>query len=428
MNRIILTGNGFDLAHGLETSYKHFIDNFWAIKAKVCAGEQRFHDEEGDVEFISETKKLIDFYTLQELSNCKDFTELQTFVNKNNTSINFKNTFLEEITTKCELNSWVDVEKEYYSALLKCKNDHYKQFSINEDIDDLNKNFERIKNLLKVYLNGISQKYIDATLLKRDILENISTQPRYRELSQSYKNILLKDLLDTANPRFEYEKKDETYELIKYYFEHVHKIENESDITRKDLEVILNDTTKAPSIIQDLSLKNILFLNFNYTDTHTIYINKIKSINSYEIGVKDISIHGTLEDAENPMIFGFGDEIDDNYSKIENLDDNRYLENIKSTKYHETDNYKRLLEYIDNDYFQVFIFGHSCGLSDRTLLSTLFNHKNCISIKPYYHKRYDGTDNYSDIVKNISRHFKDKSSLRDKVVNKTYCRPLIGSK
>ena len=428
MNRIILIGNGFDLAHGLETSYRDFIDDFWANKAKVCAGEHRFHDHEGDVEFKSDAKKLIDYYTLPELSNCKGFTEFEIFVKNNNTSIKFKNTFLKEITTICELNSWVDVEKEYYSALLKCKSNHHNQFSIYEDIDVLNKNFERIKNLLKVYLNGISQKYIDATLLKRDILENITTQPRYIELSQSYKNILLKDLLDTANPRFEYEKKDETYELIKYYFEHVHKIENESDITRKDLEVILNDTTKAPSIIQDLSLKNILFLNFNYTDTHTIYINKIKSINSYEIGVKDISIHGTLEDAENPMIFGFGDEIDDNYSKIENLDDNRYLENIKSTRYHETDNYKRLLEYIDSDYFQVYIFGHSCGLSDRTLLSTLFNHKNCISIKTYYHKRYDGTDNYSDIVKNISRHFKDKSSLRDKVVNKTYCRPLIGSK
>jgi len=29
MNRIILIGNGFDLAHGLKTSYKDFINNFW---------------------------------------------------------------------------------------------------------------------------------------------------------------------------------------------------------------------------------------------------------------------------------------------------------------------------------------------------------------------------------------------------------------
>jgi hypothetical protein len=29
MNRIILIGNGFDLAHGLDTRYKDFIDDFW---------------------------------------------------------------------------------------------------------------------------------------------------------------------------------------------------------------------------------------------------------------------------------------------------------------------------------------------------------------------------------------------------------------
>ena len=29
MNRIILIGNGFDLAHGLPTSYKEFIDWYW---------------------------------------------------------------------------------------------------------------------------------------------------------------------------------------------------------------------------------------------------------------------------------------------------------------------------------------------------------------------------------------------------------------
>ena len=29
MNRIILIGNGFDLAHGLKTSYANFIDWYW---------------------------------------------------------------------------------------------------------------------------------------------------------------------------------------------------------------------------------------------------------------------------------------------------------------------------------------------------------------------------------------------------------------
>ena len=68
--------------------------------------------------------------------------------------------------------------------------------------------------------------------------------------------------------------------------------------------------------------------------------------------------------------------------------------------------------------------GHSCGNSDRTLLNTIFEHENCISIKPYYHKRSDGSDNYIEIVQNISRNFKDPKLMRDRVVNKYYCEPL----
>lgn len=35
MNRIILIGNGFDLAHGLKTKYNDFIDNYWDIKTEL---------------------------------------------------------------------------------------------------------------------------------------------------------------------------------------------------------------------------------------------------------------------------------------------------------------------------------------------------------------------------------------------------------
>jgi hypothetical protein len=47
MNRIILIGNGFDLAHGLKTSYRDFIDDFWdKKKEEVIAGlkKNEFND------------------------------------------------------------------------------------------------------------------------------------------------------------------------------------------------------------------------------------------------------------------------------------------------------------------------------------------------------------------------------------------------
>ena len=69
--------------------------------------------------------------------------------------------------------------------------------------------------------------------------------------------------------------------------------------------------------------------------------------------------------------------------------------------------------------------GHSCGNSDRTLLNTLFEHENCVSIKPFYYIKDNGLDNYNEIAQNISRNFTNKQALRDKVVNKKYCEPLI---
>jgi len=71
--------------------------------------------------------------------------------------------------------------------------------------------------------------------------------------------------------------------------------------------------------------------------------------------------------------------------------------------------------------------GHSCGISDRTLLKLLFEHKKCLSIKIYYHKIDSVTDNYSDVVRNISRNFTDKSLMRRKVINKKDSSPLTYS-
>ena len=114
------------------------------------------------------------------------------------------------------------------------------------------------------------------------------------------------------------------------------------------------------------------FLNFNYTDTISNYVIN-KYCNRKETQTNFNNIHGNLKEKEiNPIIFGFGDDVDKRYQEFEDLDDNRYLENFKSIAYSQTDHYKRLLEFIESDNFQVFIFGHSCGISDRTMLNTIF--------------------------------------------------------
>ena len=165
-----------------------------------------------------------------------------------------------------------------------------------------------------------------------------------------------------------------------------------------------------------LSPDNIMLLNFNYTNTADMYLPKADKFTVNHI-------HGTLRNPDS-VIFGYGDERDDEYEVLMKKNDNEYLQHIKSFRYLEASNYRKMLAFIESAPYQLCIMGHSCGLSDRTLLATLFEHPNCVSIKPYYYKKEDGTDNYRELVQNIARNFTSPSLMRDRVVRKDRCEAL----
>ena len=181
-------------------------------------------------------------------------------------------------------------------------------------------------------------------------------------------------------------------------------------ISKKELDKLKNYSAPELLFLPD----GIMLLNFNYLTTADMYF--VGKKNRFEVN----HIHGIISDP-NSVIFGYGDELDENYKRLSEKNDNEYLRNIKSIKYLEATNYRKLLEFIESDAYQIYIMGHSCGNSDRTLLNTLFEHKNCVSIKPFYYKRKDGTDNYMELIQSISRNFTDMKLMRDRVVNKTYC-------
>lgn len=183
-----------------------------------------------------------------------------------------------------------------------------------------------------------------------------------------------------------------------------------------DNSIVLDKIKNDRHLLESLSFPNkILVLSFNYTNTESLYV-KDKE------GVNVVHIHGDLTNPGS-IIFGYGDELDDDYKELQKTNNNEYLKNIKSIRYLESERYREVLEFIESSPYQIYILGHSCGTSDRTLLNTLFEHRNCISIKPYYYQK-DGHDNYLDLVENISRNFTDMKLMRDIVVNKTFCSPL----
>lgn len=426
MNRIILIGNGFDLSHGMQTSYRDFIDNYWKeFIQEIYSGNHHKNEFEND-------ELIIKFFNGYDLSNIDTYKKLIDKIENyggKKIEINFKNKFFGLITTNCFINNWVDIENEYYS-LLKIS---FKEKDCEYGINSLNKDFNKVQKLLEVYLKKVEVKFNEDFINDKN-----SIRIRSNIGHKIYSDFKLKDFTESSinkKAELEYSKIQKDIKGLNDDLVEMNELseENQKLISRiadkepiKEIrKLLISDSAPNYFLLQP---EEILFLNFNYTFTEKIYSNhnEFESYHSNNgLRKKYIHIHGTTDKYDNnEVIFGFGDEIDDDYKSIENLNNNEYLENIKSIKYLETDNYKQLLEFLNSGDYQIFIFGHSCGISDRTLLSTLFEHKHCSSIKPFYHKRDDGTDNYSDIIRNISRNFNYKSNMRDKVVNKEYCESL----
>lgn len=123
-----------------------------------------------------------------------------------------------------------------------------------------------------------------------------------------------------------------------------------------------------------------------------------------------------LGNDKNPIIFGFCDEHDKDYVSFEDKKVNELFKHIKSFQYLKTSNYQDLIRFINSDDYQVCILGHSCGLSDRTMLKEIFEHNKCKSIKIYYYKwgNESHENDYVEKTYEISRHFTDKGMMRKK--------------
>lgn len=408
MNRILLIGNGFDLANGMKTSYTDFLNDYWKNSfLEYQMKKKSFEPYECDNFFISATNYFLD-------RNCENYHDVKEYLKNTRSNFKIKNKFLQLISEKLQLKNWVDIEQEFYSNLLSLLNSK----EINEDnlIKELNNNLDNIKRYLERYLLNISQSFTIITEIQNYISQDISSQIVFSEISEDAKNKLFEQAWNSVQYAFRNQLPALRKSSLEPLPPSVIKFLSTENIRNKNLFFkSLHDNSN--NILGDIS--QTVFVNFNYTKTEDYYISPENHV---------IHIHGELDNNENPIIFGYGDEYDENYSEIENCGNDRFLENMKSINYSQTGNYKNLLSTLNEDFYQVCILGHSCGKSDRTLLKTMFEHENCASIKIYYREfERDGNlyDNYLDIYKSISRNFDDKTKLRDRVVNKTLCKPIV---
>ncbi len=367
MNRIVLIGNGFDLAHGMPTSYRDFI-LFYLNK---CLNEANSKMEYNDslvlvlkapyteVDLVDEklilhnlsnpTNKKFKGYELNENRELKEMVLMQhtkeSPYNKFQFIICFKSELLNQIVSSISEKNWVDVEAEYYKVL--------KKVSVRNDdsIYQLNQTFQALINELISYLKQVKQG-------------------------------------------------DKIFGIDSY-------------ITGKIQQFESKEGSKEFSL--DEYAAEILLLNFNYTANADKYYDYYDSRSRKE----QIQIHGSIENEINPIIFGYGDEMDEDYKNLELHANKECLKFIKSFGYAKTTNYQKMIRFIESDEFEIYIMGHSCGLSDRVMLNTLFEHENCKLIRIFYHQRKDGTNDFMDIYQNIARQFSlhKRSEFRKKVLS-----------
>lgn len=401
MNRIVLIGNGFDLAHDLKTSYKDFIDGYWQYRFNKFG--QEYTDESKDLlcTFKRQDGNSWNLFHLVILQSVfKRITGKEAIRQILEDNRNYKVTFspfFEKIIKSIETKGWVDIENEYYELLTEYAFNE----SSKEKLTSLNGQLQLLKLLLVDYLKSIENQATAIDSIREKIYEPIRMQDISIEAQSA-----LKDLVDhwskenisiVMNKILRYGLKTEDYtENINYF--HKNYKTGKCNYTDVPCAYMLPDA--------------VLLLSFNYTHTAELYYNQNLSLINY--------LHGNT-DAPNSVIFGYGDESDTKFKELQNKSNDGCLKNVKTIRYLESDNYRNLLSFMDAQPYQVCIMGHSCGNSDHTLLNTLFEHKNCVSIKPYYYLKDTGIDNYIELVQNISRNFTDMKLMRDRVVNKQYC-------
>ena len=410
MNRIIIVGNGFDLAHGLKTKYEDFINWYWENtfkKLQECF-KLVFNDGLCRIELERTGYPLYNYFRIT-LLRSEIYKYLVSLRERyNGIRILEVSPFLSRISQSIETKGWVDIEADYYAMLVERKGKK-------DELEKLNKDLVVIQGLLVKYLKEIQKNEIKEELVDDDIKSKMLAPFVAKDISVEAKDKwhdFLKRRLNDSDliDNIELYKPFDAKERVK----RVHEFKN---AYKDQIEFMGVDSIYGAVLPHEMMYPDeILFLNFNYTTTADLYIPEDPHFILNHI-------HGELAKPEN-VIFGYGDESDDEYKKLQKINDNEYLRHIKTNRYLETPNYRDLLAFIDSAPFQVCIMGHSCGLSDKTLLNTLFEHKNCVSIKPYYYVNEQGKDNYLDIVQNISRNFTNPQLMRDRVVNKTFCEPL----
>lgn len=342
MNRLIIIGNGFDLAHGLKTGYEDFLIDYFK-------------------QLALETSKIAKINSKNPLVDC--------FVRSGTTAEQIHEIFKENNTIHSLLNK---------GDIFFSRTDENWDMAINHYPNTIS---YRIKN---AFFNGL--------------LENRN----WTDIEYYYFAKLLEIFKGDGNPGVV----NGPFEILSLEVFDYLKTQNSysKSVVNDKFQTFIDSLFKGFGSTEKFEM---LFVNFNYTGLLNNYINF-----DHQEEHNFIHIHGVLSDPES-IIFGYGDDSHKKYSELEDTLNDDYLKHIKSHRYNSDATYDTLTGFLEKGKFEVFVVGHSLGVSDRVLLKTIFEHEDCEQIRLYHR----GKDSHFKKRIALSRHFTDKIKLRERIVS-----------
>lgn len=365
---IFLIGNGYDLYNGLKTGYNDFL--LYYLSESIVRAINKNGNYEDHCIKINLQRWFLDTPSSHSLIKIKELLEYKIktdslvyekekhykkdssdFIQNlaNGILISCQNNFIKSILTKCFNSGWEGIEMTLYNEYRKL----YSEISLRPSWKD--------------FKSHDSEYYIDYT---KDII-NINKS------NNCLKNELLTYILNLGNPKFS--------------------------------TSVLTDPNVISWCWNKDSYHSALFLNFNYTSYLEKHLNLGKLSHSLQSESQFINIHGDFTSEMDEIVFGIGDEQEDFLKDIESYFGNEWLEPLKSFFYLKNDKYQDLLGFIEKGDYEIYVVGHSCSITDRTLLKMLFENEYCKKIHVMHHK---GMDSYLKTAYNISRNFDNKIKLR----------------
>lgn len=377
--KILLIGNGFDLAHGLPTSYSFFLDFCDKVK-KIFTLQPRMTDEMYEKKILDDwnidksiKNKLLEWYKKSPTNQDELLIELNDNI-RDNIWIKY---FLEKREQLGQ--NWIDFESEISTVIqvFECVREH------------IERSEPMVNTAIEYKTAKLARDFVDFAI-KSD-----------KENLQSMYSILTEELIDSN--------------YIIYLDAFIEKMNINLDKLIRALEIYISEFINKIEVLQkNDDIKDInpdCVLSFNYSNTYErIYGQSNKIEYDYIHGKADITNNVNTCN----LVLGIDEYLEerDRDNKLEFLPFKKFYQRIfKSTD-------SSYMEWVDeirqnSEYpYELYIFGHSLDKTDKDVLELLICNDN-VQTKIYYHRKSnDDKKELGKLIRNLVRVIGAKELIR----------------